>query len=120
MGVTMTVRGLTRSTLQSTAMLTRKTGSTLKSNIKLTLQFLGGRKHHPGNRHGRGFNMTLLFPRPENKKRRSRPPASPPAGTEFTRDPAARDIEPVTAGNQIIRLATSANELDAAQALRYR
>ncbi len=41
------------------------------------------------------------------------------AGTAFTRD-AHHSFEPVIAGNQIIRLATSADELDAAQALRYR
>lgn len=120
MGVSMTVRDLTRSTLQSTAMLTRKTGSTLKSTIKLTLQFLGRRKHHSRNRHGRGFNMTLLFPQAANQKTMSKAAGFTSAGTEFVRDPAARDFEPVTAGSQIIRLATSANELDAAQALRYR
>src|SRR5262245_39696943 len=117
MGVSLTVRGLTRSTLQSTAMLTRKTGSTLKSTIQLTLQFLGRRKHHPRNRQGRGLHMTVLYPQAANQKTMSKAAGFTSAGTEFIRDPAARDIEPVTAGNQIIRLATSANELDAAQAL---
>lgn len=120
MGVSLTVRGLTKSTLQSTAMLTRKTGSTLKSTLQLTLQFLGRRKHHPRNRQGRGFNMTVLFPQAASQKAMSKAAGFTCAGTEFIRDPAARDFEPVTAGNQIIRLATSANELDAAQALRYR
>jgi putative hemolysin len=41
------------------------------------------------------------------------------AGTAFIRD-ANLGFQPVVAGNQIIRLASSANELDAAQALRYR
>ena len=134
MGMPLTVRGLTRSTLQSTVLLTRKTGSALKSTIRLTLQFLGRRKNHPRNRHGRGFNMTVLFPQTANQKLLSGASLTSPqghdagaarvaeftaAGTEFVRD-THRSIEPVVAGNQIIRLASSANELDAAQALRYR
>ncbi len=133
MGVPLTVRSLTSSALRSTVLLTRKTGSTLKSTIKLTLQFLGRRKHHPRNRHGRGFNMTVLFPQTANQKMLSGASLTSPhgaqlegpvaeftaAGTAFVRDPNC-SIEPVVAGNQIIRLASSANELDAAQALRYR
>ena len=99
-------------------LLTRKTGSTLKSTLQRTLQFLGRRKHDPRNRHGRGFNMTVLFPQAANQKPLSGASLSGPSG-EFTRD-SKRGFEPVVAGNQIIRLATSANELDAAQALRYR
>jgi len=76
--------------------------------------------------------MTVLFPQAANPKvlsGASLPSASlegmgeaaglTMAGTVFTRD-AGRGFEPVVAGSQIIRLATSANELDAAQALRYR
>jgi putative hemolysin len=47
------------------------------------------------------------------------PPEFTNAGTAFARDPS-HGFQPVVAGNQIIRLATSASELDAAQALRYR
>ena len=133
MGVPLTVRSLTSSTLRSTVLLTRKTGSTLKSTIKRTLQFLGRRKHYPSNRHGRGFNMTVLFPQTASQKILSGASLTSPhgaqlegqeaefttAGTAFVRDPNC-SIEPVIAGNQIIRLASSANELDAAQALRYR
>ncbi len=132
-GTPVTIRGLARSTLQSTIEINRKTKSTLKSTLQLTLQFLGQRKHSPRNRHGRGLNLAILFPQPAGQ----RPPASasspsvpgaaPPAGaveltragTEFVRGSQCT-FEPVIAGNQIIRLATSANELDAAQALRYR
>ena len=73
--------------------------------------------------------MTVLFPQTTNQAllagSSSLPLLDQPAaefttaGTLFTRD-AAHGIEPVVAGNQIIRLASSANELDAAQALRYR
>ena len=78
--------------------------------------------------------MTVLFPQAANAKNISGAslpaPPSPPletqdvpeftsAGTAFLRD-TSHGFEPVVAGNQIIRLATSANELDAAQALRYR
>jgi putative hemolysin len=75
--------------------------------------------------------MTVLFPQAANQKTISSASVSLPpealaktpeftnAGTEFSRDPGL-GFEPVVAGKQIIRLATSANELDAAQALRYR
>jgi len=99
-------------------MLTRKTGATLKSTLQTTLQFLGRRKHDPRNRHGRGFSMTVLFPQAANQKVLSGASLSG-TSAEFTRD-SNRGFEPVVAGSQIIRLATSANELDAAQALRYR
>jgi putative hemolysin len=131
--MTVTVRDLTRSTFQSTVLLTRKTTSTLKSTLQMTLQFLGRRKRHPRNRHGRGPNMTVLFPQAANAKNISgaslpvaqgapldtNAPEFTSAGTAFLRD-TSHGFEPVVAGNQIIRLATSANELDAAQALRYR
>jgi putative hemolysin len=59
--------------------------------------------------------MTLLLP----------PSTNTPAGAlaSETAPPAptpTRAFVPVTAGSQVIRLATSADELDAAQALRYR
>jgi len=131
MGVPVIVRGFTRSTLKSTVSLSRKTTSTLKSTLRLTLQFLGRRANPSRNRHGRGFYMTVLFPQAPNQK--LLPGASVPspldgtvgctafttAGTAFTRN-AGEGFEPVVAGSQIIRLATSADELDAAQALRYR
>ena len=79
--------------------------------------------------------MTVLFPQAANPKNISGTSVPAPhgaprdglaempeltsAGTVFLRD-ANHGFEPVIAGNQIIRLATSANELDAAQALRYR
>lgn len=79
--------------------------------------------------------MTVLFPQAANAKTVSGTSVPAPhgaslnaladvaeftsAGTAFLRD-ATHGFEPVVAGNQIIRLATSANELDAAQALRYR
>jgi putative hemolysin len=127
-GKPVTVRDLTRSTLQSTVSLSRKTGSALQSTLKMTMQLLGQRKRPSRNKQarntqGRGFDMTLLFPQAANSKRLSGASvATPPttvAGTVFTRAPED-GFEPVVAGKQIIRLATSADELDAAQALRYR
>ncbi len=126
--MSLTVRDLTRSTLKSTVSLTRKTTSTLTSTLRLTLQFLGRRKTQPRNRHGRGFNMTVLYPQTSAALAGASSPSSTEAlaaalefttaGTAFTRVQCG--FEPVVSGNQIIRLATSANELDAAQALRYR
>jgi L-ornithine Nalpha-acyltransferase len=109
LGILLTVRSLTTSTVT----LTRKTGATLKSRLKRTFQFLGRRGQGPRNRSGRGFHMVTLFPKAANHKIL--------AGTsaDFTRE-SSRSFEPVVAGSQIVRLATSANELDAAQALRYR
>ena len=125
----MTIRGLTRSTLMSTVSLSRKTTSTLKTTLQLTLRFLGRRKHSR-NRQERGVSMTVLFPQTANQALLSgaslpscdahgAAPEFTTAGTLFTRD-HAQSFEPVVAGNQVIRLASSANELDAAQALRYR
>lgn len=84
---------------QKTLSLTRKTGSKLKDTLALTLKFLQRRKNEQRARQG----WTPVF-------------AQPSAGPA-TR---VRGFEPITAGTQIIRLATSAAELDAAQALRYR
>ena len=86
------------STLKSTVSLTRKTGSTLKSTLAMTLKFLKRRKNQARTRHG----WVPVF-----------------AGSGGAASPL-RSFAPVTAGSQIIRLATSAAELDAAQALRYR
>jgi len=122
----LTVRRLTRSTLRSTVSLSRKTKSTLKSTLRRTLQLLGHRNNRTRNKDGRGSTMTVLFPQTNTQKIgasvqiETAPPSSlTTAGTSFARDPS-QGFEPVVAGNQIIRLATSANELDAAQALRYR
>jgi putative hemolysin len=120
--IPLAVRGLTRSTLQSTASLSRKTTSTLKSTLRLTLQFLAERKSHSRNSHGRGFDMTVLFPQTGSQNMHAGASVASgltTAGTLFLRD-TQHGFEPVVAGNQIIRLATSADELDAAQALRYR
>ena len=123
MGKPVTVRDLTRSTLQSTVSLSRKTGSALQSTIRMTMQLLRQRKSPSHNQQRRGFDMTFRFPQAANQKNltgasRTATPTTV-AGTAFARDPA-EGFEPVIAGNQIIRLATSADELDAAQALRYR
>ena len=88
-----------KKTLSTTVSLTRKTGSKLKDTIALTLKFLRRRKNEQRARHG----WVPVFAQP------SAGPAS-----------RVRGFEPITAGTQIIRLATSAAELDAAQALRYR
>ncbi len=90
-----------KSTLKSTVSFTRKTGAHLKSTFESTLKFLA-RRH--GGANGRRQGWAVLVPMTAK-------------GKDFSR---RRSFEPVTAGNQIIRLATSAAELDAAQALRYR
>jgi putative hemolysin len=89
-----------RSTLATTVLLTRKTGSRLKSTFQSTLRLLsrGGLGDE-----GAWANRSV--------------PIAPGETNGFTR---TRSFEPVTAGSQIIRLATSGAELDAAQALRYR
>ena len=90
-----------QSTLKTTISLTRKTGAQLKSTFESTLNFLA-RRNDGG--HGRRKGWAVLVP-------------MAPKAKDFSR---RRSFEPVTAGNQIIRLATSAAELDAAQELRYR
>ena len=91
-----------KTTVKTTVSLTRKTGAQLKSTLTSTLNFLARRNDDA---HGRRKGWAVLVPMvPKSKK-------------DFAR---RRSFEPVTAGNQIIRLATSAAELDAAQALRYR
>ncbi len=88
-----------KKTLSTTMSLTRKTGSKLKDTLALTLQFLKRRKNEQRARQG----WTPVF-------------AQPSTGVASR----VRSFAPITAGTQIIRLATSAAELDAAQALRYR
>lgn len=81
-----------KKTLSTTVSLTRKT-------LALTLKFLQRRKNEQRARQG----WTPVF-------------AQPSTGVASR----VRSFAPITAGTQIIRLATSAAELDAAQALRYR
>ncbi len=103
--------GRATATLKSTVKLSRKTGATFKSTLRLTLQFIK-RRDNSAARHGRNPTMTVLFP-----------PKNSDAQTGLRSETAplpVRAFEPVTAGNQVIRLATSPAELDAAQALRYR
>lgn len=129
----MTVRDLTKSTVRSTVEISRKTKSTLKSTLRLTLQFLGRRGYRPRNRLGRGLDMTVSIPQSGTQKflpdvSIPSSPAGVPAGNGAAfaaaaagfADPTRRTFEPVIAGSQIIRLATASDELDAAQALRYR
>jgi len=100
----------TESLKSKTVSLSRKQGAALQSTLRLTLKFL---KQRHGLNARLGYRpMTLLLP----------PSTNTPAGSfaSETAAPAARAFVPVTAGNQVIRLAMSAAELDAAQALRYR
>ncbi len=61
--------------------------------------------------------MTALYPHLEISKPRPAPTTNLDSSSEASR---ARAFEPIIAGDQIIRLATSSSEVDAAQALRYR
>ena len=81
--------------------LTRKTGAQLKSTFEFTLNFLSRRNDKS---HARRKGWAVLVP-------------MVPKAESLAR---GRGFEPMTAGNQIIRLATSSAELDAAQRLRYR
>ena len=90
----MTVISLTKSTLKTTVKLTRKTKSTLASTFQSTLKLFQRRKAL--NQRGK---LVRWLPRPKKG------PQSFPA---------------VIAGSQEIRLARTAHEIDAAQALRYR
>lgn len=94
-----------------TVSLSRSPRAAFQSTLKFTLTFL--RQRHGLNARLGYRPMTLLLP----------PSTNTPAGTlaSETAAPApTRAFVPVTAGSQVIRLATSADELDAAQALRYR
>jgi len=92
-----TVLDLTKSTFESTVRLTLKTKSTLEATLHSTLNFLARRKTDFHGRQKTGRGLMLPFP----------------AG-------ATPAFSPVVAGNQEIRLAANAREIDAAQALRYR
>jgi putative hemolysin len=93
-----------KSTLKTTLSLTRKTGSKLKSTLALTIKFLQRRKNESRTRQ----SWVPVF---------AQPPISDPNAAPTQ---PIRSFAPITAGSQIIRLASSAAELDAAQALRYR
>lgn len=101
----------TESLKSKTVSLSRNPTAALQSTLRLTLKFLT-------QRHGLnprlGYRpMTLLLP----------PSTNTPTGalaSETTAPTATRAFVPVTAGSQVIRLATCGGELDAAQALRYR
>jgi putative hemolysin len=107
--------------------MSRKTTSALKSTLQTTLQLLRRREQTSRNGYGRGLHMTVLFPQTAGQKilpsqtsleNLSTLAGFTRAGTPFQQ--ATKGFEPVCAGDQIIRLATSVGELDAAQALRYR
>lgn len=107
----------TESLKSKTVSLTRNPGAAFQSTLRFTLKFLTQR--HGLNARLGYRPMTLLLP----------PSTNTPAGAlaSDSAAPAAlaaptptRTFVPVTAGSQVIRLATSADELDAAQALRYR
>ena len=93
-----------KSTLKTTMSLTRKTGSKLKSTLALTLNFLQRRENEARTRQ----SWVPVFAQPPILNSNAAPASQ------------IRSFAPITAGSQIIRLASSAAELDAAQALRYR
>jgi L-ornithine Nalpha-acyltransferase len=108
--------GRATKTLRSkTVSLSRKPSAAFQSTLRLTLKFLTQRQ---GRNARLGYKpMTLLLP----------PSTNTPAGalaseaaTALATSASTRAFVPVTAGSQVIRLAASAGELDAAQALRYR
>lgn len=105
----------TKAKLQSTVSLTIRSGSILKLTVQRTLKRLRRRKHDSRKR---GANMTTLYPRPGASQTRQPNPhfhaAAPP--DIWNR----RALGSAVAGNQVIRLAASDAEIDAAQALRYR
>lgn len=101
----------TESLRSKTVSLSRKPGAAFQSTLRLTLQFL--KQRHGLNARLGHKPMTLLLP----------PSTNTPNGilaSEKAAPVATRAFVPVTAGSQVIRLATSPAELDAAQALRYR
>jgi len=101
----------TESLKSKTVSLSRKPGAAFQSTLRLTLQFL--KQRHGLNARLGHKPMTLLLP----------PSNNTPAGvltSEQTDAVATRAFIPVTAGSQIIRLADSPADLEAAQALRYR
>lgn len=105
----------TESLKSKTVSLSRKPGAAFQSTLRFTLNFLTQR--HGLNARLGYRPMTLLLP----------PSTNTPAGALASESATpgrlavpARAFVPVTAGSQVIRLANSAEELDAAQALRYR
>ena len=106
----------TESLKSKTVSLSRKPGAAFQSTLRLTLQFLTQR--HGLNARLGYRPMTLVLPPSTNTPSGAlasaglAAPAAPPVGV--------RAFVPVTAGSQVIRLANSPDELDAAQALRYR
>lgn len=102
----------TESLKSKTVSLSRKPGAAFQSTLRLTLQFLTQR--HGLNARLGYRPMTLLLPPSTNT------PSGALASAGQTAPAGARTFVPVTAGSQVIRLANSADELDAAQALRYR
>lgn len=106
----------TESLKSKTVSLSRKPGAAFQSTLRLTLQFLEQR--HGLNARLGYRPMTLLLPPSTNTP--SGALASAGAAAPATGPTGARAFVPVTAGSQVIRLANSAAELDAAQALRYR
>ncbi|MGE3334799.1 MAG: GNAT family N-acetyltransferase [Rhodospirillaceae bacterium] len=92
--------------------MSRKPGAAFQSTLRLTLQFLTQR--HGLNARLGYRPMTLLLPPSTNT------PSGALASAGLAAPGGARTFVPVTAGSQVIRLANSADELDAAQALRYR
>jgi len=109
--------GRATETLKSkTVSLSRKPSAAFQSTLRLTLKFLTQRQ---GRNARLGYKpMTLLLPPSTNTPAGAL--ASETAAAALTTSASTRAFVPVTAGNQIIRLAASADELDAAQALRYR
>lgn len=103
----MTVIALTKSTLKSTVALTLKTKSTLSSTLQSTLKLLA-RRNQNRRRETVAARLTVL--------------SNMLGGNKVTalREPAPQPFTPAIAGTQEIRLANSAAEIDAAQALRYR
>ncbi len=102
----------TESLKTKTVSLSRKPGAAFQSTLRLTLQFLTQR--HGLNARLGYRPMTLLLPPSTNT------PSGALASAGLAAPAGARAFVPVTAGSQVIRLANSADELDAAQALRYR
>src|SRR5690349_17660275 len=107
----------TESLKTKTVSLSRKPTAAIQSTLQFTLKFLT-------QRHGLnarlGFRpMTLLLPPSTNTPSGAFASETAPSGPHAAAG-TTRAFIPVTAGSQVIRLATSADELDAAQALRYR
>lgn len=105
----------TESLKTKTVSLSRKPGAAFQSTLRLTLQFL--KQRHGLNARLGHKPMTLLLPPSTNTPSGALASEMAPASAAPN---GVRAFVPVTAGSQVIRLATSPAELDAAQALRYR